>query len=118
MEDNYIRKATVKKIQDGDSLHVSIDLGFNVFTDIELRLLDVYAFESKGAEKELGIKDKLELEKLLPVNSNITIQTFKTKTGKDKKSFTRYIAKVWLADGNLLNDILKSKPQGGTGLKK
>lgn len=118
MEDNYTRKATVLKIQDGDSLVVSIDLGFNIFNNIELRLLDVYAFESKGAQKELGLKDKLELEKLLPVNSKVIIQTLKTKSGKDKKSFTRYIAKVWLPNGELLNDVLKQKPQGGTGLKK
>jgi len=107
MED-YIRNAVVAKIQDGDTLLVWVDLGFKVMHEIELRLLDVYAYEIKGKEKELGMIDKKKLQKLLPINTPVTIQTFKTRTGKDKKSFTRYIAKVWKGEV-LINDLLKIK---------
>ena len=117
LKDEYIRWATVSEIVDGDTIIATIDLGFLISTKIELRLLDVYSFETKGAEKELGIKDKLAVLNLTPVGSKILVQTLKTKSGKDKKSFTRYIAKVWLPNGELLNDILRKKPQGGTGSK-
>lgn len=117
-EDQYIRKGKVIKVQDGDSVFCEIDMGFSCFTKVELRLLDVFAFESKGSEKELGIADKEALEKVLPEGTFVTIQTFKTRTGKQKMSFTRYIAKIWLENGELLNDLLKVKPQGGIGANK
>ncbi len=117
LKDEYIRWATVSDVLDGDTIIASIDLGFSVAVKIELRLLDVFAFETKGSEKELGVKDKLALLELAPINSKILIQTLKTKSGKDKKSFTRYISKVWLPDGQLLNEILVSRPQGGIGVK-
>ena len=117
-EDQYIRKGKIIKVQDGDSVFCEIDMGFSCFTKVELRLLDVFAFESKGSEKELGLADKEALQKILPEGSSVIIQTFKTKTGKQKMSFTRYIAKIWLENGQLLNDILKEKPQGGIGIKK
>jgi len=117
MIDSYIRFATIDSVTDGDSVVALIDLGFSAFSKVELRLLDVYAFETKGTQKELGVPDREELINLMPVGSKVSVQTFKTKTGKDKKSFTRYIAKVWLENGQLINDILKQKTQGGIGKK-
>jgi len=117
MIDSYIRYGTIDSVTDGDSVIASIDLGFSTFSKVELRLLDVFSFETKGTQKELGIKDKEELINLMPVGSKVSIQTFKTKNGKDKKSFTRYIAKIWLENGLLLNDILKQRVQGGIGTK-
>lgn len=115
--DEYFRYAKVDSIVDGDTVIAIVDLGFSVFSKLELRLLDVFAFETKGTEKELGLKDKNILAELIPVGSSITIQTIKTKSGKDKKSFTRYIAKIWTKDGLLINDLLKKNPQGGIGVK-
>lgn len=115
--DEYFRYAKVDSIVDGDTVIAIVDLGFSVFSKLELRLLDVFAFETKGTEKELGLKDKNILAELIPVGSSITIQTIKTKSGKDKKSFARYIAKIWTKDGLLINDLLKKNPQGGIGVK-
>lgn len=116
INDNYIRKAKVLEIKDGDTVIALLDLGYKNFQEVDLRLLDVYAFETKGAQKELGLKDKEGLSLLLPVGTEIIVQTYKTKRGKDKMSFTRYIAEIFL-NGESINKKLKKQEQGGIGKK-
>lgn len=118
MKDEYIRYATIAKIEDGDTVLAEINLGFDVKYMIPLRLVDVFAFETSGSEKILGVKDKESLENIIPLNSKVLIQTLKTKSGKNKKSFDRFIAKIWLEDGTCVNDILKEKTRGGIGTTK
>jgi len=115
MKDDYIRKGVVSEIVDGDTVKVSLDLGFTVWVSVSLRLLDVYAYETKGVEKEMGAIDKKKLEKLLPLGEEVLVQTFKTKGGKEEKSFDRYIG-VISSKGVRVNDLLNKK--GGIGVKK
>ena len=51
--------ATVKKVIDGDTIELMVDLGFNIHHKMRVRLYGVNTPESRTkdlAEKELGLK--------------------------------------------------------------
>ena len=88
----YEYTATVIKIKDGDSLRLSVDLGFNIKTDIDVRLLGLNCPETRGPEKEMGKVAKAYVESLIPIGTEVII-----KTEKDD-SFGRWLALVLLKD--------------------
>ena len=52
----YLYKAFVKKVVDGDTIDVIIDLGFKTTVEIRCRLNGIDAPEIRGAQKEAGKK--------------------------------------------------------------
>lgn len=47
-------RARVQKVVDGDTVDLSIDLGFKIFHDIRVRLAGIDAPEVRGPEREEG----------------------------------------------------------------
>lgn len=98
----YEYKAIVKKVVDGDTIDVIIDLGFNIgfgYPNGErLRLYGVDTPETrtknkkekaKGLKAKVFVKNKIEGKKIL------------IKTDKDLKGkFGRYLAKIYYPIGN------------------
>lgn len=99
MEDQYVRKATVLGVVDGDTLDVSLDLGFDIGYKLRVRLYGIDTPERGkpgAAEATAWLKDKL------PVGKQVTLQTVKDK----KEKYGRYLATV-LSDSNIsINDQL------------
>ena len=108
--DSHHRLATVVRIIDGDTLVAQIDLGFSVSVNESLRLRDVDAPEIRGEDKEAGFRWRDYVERRLAVGSKILIQTFKTRTGRDVTTFSRYVADVFYGPDfeRCLNDELRS----------
>lgn len=101
---NYIYKAFVTKVYDGDTITVDIDYGMNIWRkNVKLRLARIDTPEIRGNEKEQG-KIVRDYVRNLVLDKYITIETIKDKTGK----FGRYIAEVSI-DGMNLNDHLLEK---------
>jgi micrococcal nuclease len=91
----YIYKATVKKIYDGDTITVDIDLGFNiVMQNQKIRLFGINTPEIRGEEREEGLKSKKYVEKVIPIGSVITLKTYKDKKGK----YGRWLGEILLFD--------------------
>lgn len=100
----YQYRAFVKRVYDGDTITVDIDLGFNmVMRNQKIRLSRINTPEIRGASREAGLKSKLALEEKI-LNKNIVIHTQKDKKGK----YGRWLAEIWLADV-CLNDWLLSE---------
>jgi hypothetical protein len=96
---------------DGDSIWVLADLRLDVFHVIELRMQNVWAPESNTDQGRL-VKDQVysDLESL----PYLIIQTFKTRTDRDVRTFTRYVADIWLPDGTYYNSrIMKWMSDNG-----
>lgn len=94
----YEYKATVIKVIDGDTLHLNIDLGFNLnYNNQVIRLARINAPELSTAN---GYNIKNLLTNLL-LKKQVTIKTIKDT--KDK--YGRYLAEVYLDDLNI-NDYL------------
>ena len=102
----YNYNAKLLRVVDGDTIDFMTDLGFGVFKKIRVRLHDIDTWEMRGENKEKGKAAKVFVEQFLSNQKNITIKTFKDKTGK----YGRYLAKVFINDGsvNLGEELAKN----------
>lgn len=77
---------TLDKVVDGDTIDVTIDLGFDIRYSARVRLAGIDTPESRTkdlAEKELGLKSKQYLKDVLESAETIVIRTEKPdSTGK------------------------------------
>jgi len=97
----YFYKARVEKVVDGDTIEVTIDLGFLLTTRRRLRLLRVNTAEIHAQEDSLRQKAANAKERMIELltGKDILIRTEKAD------SFGRFLAEVWLDEMNV-NDWL------------
>jgi len=95
-------RVKVKRVIDGDTIEVELDLGFRTKIELILRLARINAPEVRSrdkAEKEKGLKVKAYVQEVLSKAKEIKLITY--KTGK----FGRYLCDIWL-DGVHLNEFM------------
>ncbi len=97
----YVYEAVVLKVYDGDTITVSIDLGFSLYqSDVKLRLYGINTPEMNTKEG----KDVAERLRARLLNQKVIIETIKDKTEK----YGRYLAKVHLGDECINETLVKS----------
>jgi micrococcal nuclease len=88
MKPAYTYRATVMRIYDGDTIYVDIDLGCGVhITGADgrgepLRLYGIDTPEIRGEERPEGLVAKDRVVELIPVGTEIVIETVLDKKGK------------------------------------
>jgi micrococcal nuclease len=87
----YEYRAKVENVYDGDTITVSVVLGFGVYKTEKLRLSGINAPELRGDERPYGLVSRDKLRELIQ-GQEIIIKTFKDKKGK----YGRYIADIYL----------------------
>lgn len=128
--DLYIRRARAWRLIDGDTLDAVVDLGYGMATEQRLRLLDVWAPEIRGAEREAGLRAMSAVHGWLIRDGGwasgggmqdrygriehvecVGGWPLLIRTEPDPDSFRRYLAVVWSAsvEGPSLNDWLISQ---------
>ena len=85
----YKYNAKVLRVIDGDTIEVSIDLGFHLNIIERLRFSDIDAPEIKGDSRERGLQSKKFVEEWCKINSNILIKTEKGD------AFGRWISHIY-----------------------
>lgn len=105
----YYYNAEVKKVVDGDTFDIVIDLGFDTLRKGRVRLYGVNTPESRTSnleEKQKGLAAKEFTDQWLQKCGNkVKIETILDKNEK----YGRILAKVWDSNGNMLNqDIIKA----------
>jgi len=105
----WIYNAEVKKVVDGDTFDIIIDLGFDTLKKGRVRLYGVNTPESRTSnaeEKKMGLAAKEFTDQwLTKANHKVKIETIIDKNEK----YGRVLARVWDESGNCLNeDIIKS----------
>jgi micrococcal nuclease len=102
----YNYKAIVKRIIDGDSLILDIDLGFNMWMknkSTRLYGVDTPEIRTRNAvEKKAGLLAKEFVEGKLTVGDSITIDSYLDKSEK----FGRILVVVKTENGDNINDLL------------
>ena len=91
----YEYKAIVRRVVDGDTVDVTLDLGFDILYNNRIRLHGINAPESRTSdpeEKVRGLAAKDRVKELCPVGSAVTIKTIKDERGK----FGRILGEIWL----------------------
>lgn len=88
---NYVYRAKVVKIVDGDTIDVDLDIGFNTTVRKRLRFYGIDTWETRGVEKAKGNVAKAALALKLSDADDIFVQTVMDATGK----YGRVLAWVW-----------------------
>lgn len=92
----YDYKAKVTNVVDGDTMDVTIDLGFHIFTEQRLRIKDYDAPETwrpiNEAEEKAGEQATKRAKQLL-LDKEVIVQT--TRQGL----YNRWMAKIYFEDG-------------------
>ncbi len=100
----YEYRAFVRKVYDGDTITVDIDLGFDVLLKGQkIRLVRINAPEVRGEERPEGLRSRDALR------AKIGNKWIKIKTQKDKKGkYGRWLGEIWL-EKECVNDWLISE---------
>jgi len=85
----YEYSAKVTRVIDGDTIDVTVDLGFHVQIRERLRLYGINAPEVRGVDRPAGLAATAWLkEYLTELDNEITIRTIRDRKGK----YGRYLA--------------------------
>jgi len=118
----YEYNCEVKRIVDGDTVDVVIDLGFDIHYSSRVRLYGIDTPESRTRNKDEKVRGLMSKEYLIDALSKgqVVIKTHKDKKGK----FGRVLGEMYVADKNInlmmVDDHLavKYKGQNKNKLKK
>ena len=91
----YEYKATIRRVVDGDTVDVTLDLGFNILYNSRIRLHGIDAPESRTRdleEKKRGLAAKDRVKELCPVGCTVMLKT--TKDGRGK--FGRILGEIFV----------------------
>ena len=99
----YHYRAKLDRVVDGDTIDVTLDLGFDLHLEARVRFSGINAPESRTkdlVEKQKGLESKRFVEDWLGNCETIVIQTQLDKKGK----FGRILGNILNADGASLNE--------------
>jgi micrococcal nuclease len=92
--------ATVTHIVDGDTVDLTVDLGFRITNNDRFRLLGI---NSPERGRPGWAEATAELAKLMPVGSQVTIHSEKPLS---KEKYGRWLARILNADGTDVNQAM------------
>ncbi len=97
----------MERVIDGDTIVVDLQLGLGVVLDDQhIRLYNINAWETRGEEKEKGLKAKEYLEERLS-KGNIEIEIRPEWGQKGKGSFGRWLGILWLDGVNINTELIE-----------
>lgn len=94
--------ATVDRVIDGDTIHVSVTKTFRV------RILDCWAPETRGENRDAGIESKRHLQSIIPQGSKITVHIPAGRTVGDSLSFGRVLADVYRGNDSVAEMMVEA----------
>ena len=103
----YEYLATVISVYDGDTITVSVDLGFHITQTMSVRLARINSPEVRGSSSTEGLEARDYLRSIL-LGKKVTLVTYKDS----KEKYGRYLADVYLAEPrvfNCVNDMMVTK---------
>lgn len=109
MKAEYLYKAKVIEVTDGDTLKLLVDLGFRCSRTVKVRLVGINCDETRGVaegtdEYTRGRAAKKFVEDWVR-RVAFTRGVF-VKTHRDRKSFDRWLGTIYDCDGGSLNELL------------
>ena len=103
----YHYRAKVERVVDGDTIDVTLDLGFDLHMQARIRFAGINAPESRTrdlVEKQKGLEAKRYVEDRIGGCDAVIVQTQLDKKGK----FGRILGSILNAEGACLNDEMVS----------
>lgn len=121
MKPPYQYAATAVRVVDGDTIDVILDFGFSLKQKMRLRLAHINTPELRSKDEEEREKaqaaKQFVMDKVFsatgdpddPGSVPLIVKTLKTRAGKERQTFGRYVAEVYFQEGDswlFLNDQL------------
>ena len=97
--------AIVRRVVDGDTMDVTLDLGFDILYNNRIRFYGINTPESRTRdleEKKLGLAAKDRVKELCPVGSSVIIKT--TKEGRGK--YGRILGEIFVGEVNINQQLV------------
>ena len=97
--------AIVRRVVDGDTMDVTLDLGFDILYNNRIRLYGINTPESRTRdleEKKVGLAAKDRVKELCPVGSSVIIKT--TKEGRGK--YGRILGEIFVGEMNINQQLV------------
>lgn len=88
---DYVYVGKVESVYDGDTMTVMVDLGFNVYKRIVVRLLDVDTPELRGKERDRGLVVRDAVRGLID-QKQVLVQS------KGKGKYGRWLCRLYFED--------------------
>ena len=104
-KDDYLRKAEIIRVVDGDTIECMIDLGLRTYRKTKLRVLGINCPETRGPTKADGLISKAFTKEWFSNNKEFMVRT--VNNGKED-SFGRLIGEVISIDGESLGTTMIS----------
>ena len=103
MEQKYIYTATIINVVDGDTVDARVDLGFDIYFNLRLRLfgIDTPELNSRDESEKFLAKRAKEFVQYAVLGKTVTIKTYK----KDK--YGRYLAEIFLGSSMLNQQLIE-----------
>ena len=104
----YQYKAKIDRWVDGDTVLVTVDLGFYAKHVARLRLARIDAHELNGETKykrRMARSARFQADQMCPVGSEVIIETSKTK----RDMYARYITEIIFEGKNISDELLRLK---------
>lgn len=97
----YTYNAVVTDVYDGDSITLSVDLGFKVNFSIKVRLSGINTPEIRGASRPEGLIARDYLRDLI-LDKKVIFKSIKDKKGK----YGRYLGIIYIDGANINKKLL------------
>ena len=105
IQDNYIRKAKVLSVYDGDTMTLLVDCGYYTLRKITVRLLGVDTPEIRTKnkeEKERGIITR-DWVRSMTLNEEVMVKSIKNGKGK----FGRFLCEIYVGNICINKELVK-----------
>ena len=103
----YHYRANIERVVDGDTIDVTLDLGFELHMKARIRFVGINAPESRTrdlVEKQKGLEAKRFVEDWIGNTESLIVETHLDKKGK----FGRILGNILNGEGASLNDEMVS----------
>ena len=108
----YEYKCKVKRVVDGDTMDVILDLGFDIHHAVRVRMAGIDTPESRTRDLDEKARGKLAKEFLknwvTEYENNKKNIVIKTKKEKAKGKFGRVLGELWVEGVNVNEDMMES----------
>ena len=102
----YTYNAKLDRVVDGDTIDALVDLGFNTWKKVRIRMMGIDAPESRTRDKEekkYGLMAKDYITRLLDDEGGIVLKTHKDGKGK----FGRILGELWYGEVNINEKMIE-----------
>ena len=103
----YEYKCKIKRVVDGDTVDVVLDLGFNIHHACRVRLVGIDTPESRTRDKDEKVRGNLAKQFLKDSIAKKKV-VLKTKLRDSRGKFGRVLAEVWVNEQNI-NETMVTK---------